>query len=258
MIKVQNLSKTFSRQLLVGTFKDLLVHLIKNIKIFRSSKRRKVLNNISFIINKGEVVGISGPNGAGKSTIAKIITGVMSPTTGDISVVGKVVPFLELGVAFNHDLTGLDNMYLNGVLLGLSIAYLHQHKQQIFEYAGITDMMHVPLKYYSSGMQLRLAFSIAMNAHGDIYVFDEILAVGDIDFQKKCIDAFNKLKHIKKTIIIISHDLDFLLKHVDSMLYIERNQCTHINKQQLSGIKDHAQLIQFVSHDTNKYKQDHL
>lgn len=179
-----------------------------------------VVKDLTLDIRAGEIFCITGPNGAGKSTLAKLIAGTTAPTSGKVIHSGRVIPFLELGVAFNYELTGLDNLYLNGVLLGLSLKYLARHKDEIFEYAEIQPFMHTPLKYYSTGMQLRLAFSIARHAHGDIYIFDEILAVGDMDFQKKCLQFFKELIERKKTIVIISHDLYFIKEHATRLLVL--------------------------------------
>ncbi len=185
-----------------------------------SAETFSVINDLNIDIAASEVFCIAGPNGAGKSTLAKLIARTTYPTSGEILFKGKVVPFLELGVAFNQELTGLDNLYLNGVLLGLSLSYLSQHKDKIFQFAGLENFMATPLKHYSSGMQLRLAFSIARHVDGDIYIFDEILAVGDADFKKKCFIFFDELLAKQKTIIIISHDLEFIKKHANQLLIL--------------------------------------
>ena len=187
MIKIQNLTKSYKRYIVhYGSLKNFLLHFKKFRKQVAAIDVLHAVKNLNLDIQSSEVLCITGPNGAGKSTLAKLIAGTIEPTSGSIDVEGRIVPFLELGVAFIWELTGEDNLYLNGTLLGLSLNYLKKKKKEIFEFAEISDFMNTPLKYYSSGMQLRLAFSIAMHAAGDIYIFDEILAVGDSNFQKKC------------------------------------------------------------------------
>ena len=221
MISIEHVSKTFKRyNEHHRTLKSFVLNLVRGKKTPVNTERLCVVNDLNLQINAGEIFCITGPNGAGKSTLAKLIAGTTTPTFGKINYAGRVIPFLELGVAFNQELTGIDNLYLNGVMLGLSLKYLSKHKKEIFEFAEIPSFMHTPLKYYSSGMQLRLAFSIAKHAKGDIYIFDEILAVGDADFQKKCLAFFAELKAHKKTIIIISHDLTFIKANASRLLVL--------------------------------------
>jgi len=223
MIIIKNLCKTYYSRVPFNTLKSFLFNFRKNKERLKLVKQDLVvIKDLDFTIAEGEILGIIGPNGSGKSTLAKLIAGTIEPTSGSVISYGKIVPFLELGVAFSNELTGEDNLYLNGVLLGLDLAYLKENKAKIFEFAGISGFMNIPLKYYSSGMQLRLAFSIAMHAKGEIYIFDEILAVGDSDFQKKCMDSFRQLLKNKKTIIIVSHDLNFLLQYADRLLYLDK------------------------------------
>lgn len=236
MIVIKNLCKTYYSRIPFNTLKSFLLNFKKNkdrMKLVANDLI--VIKNLTVTLEEGKILGVIGPNGAGKSTLAKLIAGTIEPTSGCIKSHGRIVPFLELGVAFSNELTGEDNFYLNGVLLGLSLDYLNKNKENIFEFAGVKDFMQIPLKYYSSGMQLRLAFSIAMHAKGDIYIFDEILAVGDADFQKKCMDAFQGLLKNKKTIIIVSHDLDFLLKYVDHLLYLDKSGHALIKKDEITS-----------------------
>jgi len=239
MIVIKDLVKIYHGKFVCSSLKERVLNFKKynkNAKLIQFSNL-KLINNLNLTVEEGKILGIIGPNGAGKSTLAKLIAGTVQPTSGSISVFGKIVPFLELGVAFNNELSGLDNLYLNGVLLGLSLSYLIKNKEAIFDFAGVKNFMKMPLKFYSSGMQLRLAFSIAMHAKGDIYIFDEILAVGDSNFQKKCMDSFENLVKAKKTILIVSHDLQFLLQHVDELLYIDKNFHYLITKKEdLAGI----------------------
>lgn len=221
MIHIKNLTKKYKKYgVQYNNLKGFILHWRQHKKTLEKLGEFCAIHDLSLDIQESEVFCITGPNGAGKSTLAKLIAGTIQPTQGCIDVKGKIVPFLELGVAFNHDLTGRDNLYLNGVLLGLHLSYLRKNRDAIFDYAEIREFMDTPLKYYSSGMQLRLAFSIAMHAKGDIYIFDEILAVGDSGFQKKCFDSFHNLLKAKKTIIIISHDLEFIKKHATRLLVL--------------------------------------
>jgi len=224
MIKLEHVSKIYKRYVIhYNTFKSFLLNFSRYKRETDKIDILYAVRDMNILVRPSEILCITGPNGVGKSTLAKLIAGTVTPTEGKIMVNGMVVPFLELGVAFSNELTGLDNLYLNGSLLGLSLKFLKKHKNDIFEFAEIMEFMDTPLKYYSSGMQLRLAFSIAMHAKGDVYVFDEILAVGDSSFQKKCFQAFDRLLHEKKTIVIVSHDLDFIKKHATQVLVMNRD-----------------------------------
>ena len=171
-------------------------------------------------MKKGEFVGIVGRNGSGKSTLLKIIAGIYYPSAGDVWINGRLVPFIELGVGFNFELTGRENVYLNGAMLGFSNAEIDAMYDDIVEFAELKDFMDQKLKNYSSGMQVRLAFSIAIRAKGDILILDEVLAVGDADFQKKCNDYFESL-HGKQTVILVTHSMENVLKFCDRAVMIE-------------------------------------
>ncbi len=205
------------------TLKNFLINFKKIKEYSNSIKEIKILENFTLNIDNGDIFCIVGKNGTGKSTIAKLIAKTIYPTSGKIIVKGKVVPFLELGVAFNNELTGIENTFLNGILLGMNFNYIRKNLFEIFEYAEITDFMNTPLKFYSSGMRMRLAFSIAVHAKGDIYIFDEILAVGDEDFSKKCIKFFYDLINSKKTVIFISHDINLVKNIATKILYLKGN-----------------------------------
>ncbi len=173
------------------------------------------LKDINFEINKGEFFGIVGRNGSGKSTLLKMIAGVYTPTKGDIKVNGMLVPFIELGVGFNAELSGRDNLYLNGALLGFSRKEITTMYEDIVAFAELEDHMDVKLKNFSSGMQVRLAFSIAIRAKSDILLIDEVLAVGDAAFQSKCFDYFQALRKGNTTVIFVSHDRASLERFCD-------------------------------------------
>lgn len=170
--------------------------------------RQKVLDGVSFDIKKGEFFGIVGRNGNGKSTLLKILAGVYFPSKGSIEINGELTPFIELGVGFNPELSGRDNVYLNGALLGFSRSDMDAMYDEIVAFSELHNFMDQKLKNYSSGMQVRLAFSIAIKAHNDILIFDEVLAVGDEAFQRKCLDVFEQYKANKQTVILVTHDME--------------------------------------------------
>ncbi len=169
---------------------------------------QKVLDGVSFDVYKGEFFGIVGRNGSGKSTLLKLIAGVYTPTSGIIEMDGGLTPFIELGVGFNQELSGRDNVFLNGALLGYDRKQMEAMYDDIVEFAEIEEHMDKKLKNYSSGMQVRLAFSIAIKAKNDILIFDEVLAVGDEAFQKKCMAVFREYKKNRQTVILVTHSMD--------------------------------------------------
>lgn len=181
----------------------------------------KALNGINLDIKKGEFIGILGRNGAGKSTLLKIIAEIYQPTSGLVKVNGRLVPFIELGVGFNPNLSGRDNIYLNGAMLGFSRKEVDKMYDDIVEFAELEKFMEQKLKNYSSGMKVRLAFSVAIKANADILLLDEVLAVGDAAFQKKCYDYFDSLKENKKTIIFVTHNMTAVRKYCTRAVLIE-------------------------------------
>lgn len=196
--------------------------------LFKGKKRKKgyeiqhVLNDISFEIKKGEFFGIVGRNGSGKSTLLKILAGVYVPDRGLVHINGILTPFIELGVGFNYELTGKENVYLNGALLGMSRDEINAIYDEIIAFAELEDFMDQKLKNYSSGMQVRLAFSIAIRAKSDVIIMDEVLAVGDAAFQKKCFDVFRELKNNGKTIILVTHDMGNVERFCDRVLIVDK------------------------------------
>lgn len=187
-----------------STFKQTVVNIVKSNK----KVTQKVLDGVSFDVNKGDFFGIVGRNGSGKSTLLKLIAGVYTPTAGEVRVNGGLTPFIELGVGFNPELSGRDNVYLNGALLGFNRKQMDKMYEEIVEFAEIQPFMDQKLKNYSSGMQVRLAFSIAIKAKNEILIFDEVLAVGDEAFQRKCLDVFEKYKADGQTVILVTHDME--------------------------------------------------
>lgn len=244
MIYIDNVSKSFRRYTIpINSLKSFILHYHEYKSENNKIQRLNVIQDMTLHIKKSEILCIVGNNGAGKSTLAKLIAGTSNPTKGEISVNGRIVPFLELGVAFSNELTGRDNVYMNGVLLGLRLKYIRDHVEDIFRYAEIEDFIDTPLKYYSSGMQMRLAFSVGMHADGDIYIFDEILAVGDSRFQRKCFDSFQSLLNKGKTIILITHDLSTVKKYATKVLLLssgkyrvidDRNMIRNLSKERLA------------------------
>ena len=204
VIQVKNLSKSF---VIPHQRHDSLVEYLSHPnRIFKpSGEKFTVLKDIDLDVYPGDFLGIMGRNGSGKSTLLKILAGIYSPTSGSVKVRGKMVPFLELGVGFNSELSGRENVFLNGIILGLSRSFLNEKYNEIVKFAELEKFMDMPLKNYSSGMQVRLAFSIAIMADADVYILDEVLAVGDIEFQKKCFNIFREYKKRKKTIILVTH-----------------------------------------------------
>lgn len=226
-IKVDHVSKTFKlpheKQ---NSIKGALISLVKGGK--RTYERQEVLKDVSFEIKQGEFFGILGRNGSGKSTLLKMLAGIYAPSKGAIHVNGKLTPFIELGVGFNPELTGRENVYLNGALLGFSRADMLAMYDDIVEFAELERFMDQKLKNYSSGMQVRLAFSIAIRAQSDILLLDEVLAVGDENFQKKCFDYFNELKRTKQTVILVSHDMATVEKYCDRAMLVESGELLDI------------------------------
>jgi ABC-2 type transport system ATP-binding protein len=182
---------------------------------------QEVLKDVSFNIQKGEFFGIVGRNGSGKSTLLKLLGGIYTPDKGLVQVNGSLTPFIELGVGFNPELTGRENVYLNGALLGFSRKQMDDMYDDIVEFAEIERFMDQKLKNYSSGMQVRLAFSIAIRADSDILLIDEVLAVGDSAFQQKCFDYFTRLRREKKTIILVTHDMSAVKRFCTSAMYVK-------------------------------------
>jgi ABC-2 type transport system ATP-binding protein len=217
-IRVHNVGKTFSLpHERTTSLKSMIVNFYKR---GRSYEQHKILDGVSFEIKKGEFFGIVGRNGSGKSTMLKLLAGIYTPTAGDISVYGNLTPFIELGVGFNPELTGRENVFLNGALLGFNRKDMRGMYDEIVEFAELERFMDQKLKNYSSGMQVRLAFSIAIKAQSDILLFDEVLAVGDERFQNKCLRTFQEMKKTDTTIVLVSHDMATIKRFCDRAVVI--------------------------------------
>lgn len=208
-------------------------HTLKDKVLFWNRNKyevRWVLEDISFEVKKGESIGIIGKNGSGKSTLLKLLTKIIYPNKGSINMKGRVAGLLELGAGFHPDLSGRDNIYINASIFGLSKKEIDKAFQKIVDFAELQDFIDNPVRTYSSGMYMRLAFAVAINIHADILLIDEILAVGDISFQEKCL---NKLKEIKErgvTIVIVSHSLEQIERFCDKSIWIHSGQIAALGK----------------------------
>jgi len=185
-------------------------------------REHRALDHVSFEVKKGETVGIIGTNGSGKSTILKIITGVLNPTEGKVDVNGRISALLELGAGFNMEYTGLENVYLNGTMIGFTEEEIDRKLDDILQFADIGDFIHQPVKTYSSGMFVRLAFAVAINIEPEILIVDEALSVGDVFFQAKCYHKFEEFKSQGRTILFVSHDLSSISKYCDRVVLLNK------------------------------------
>ncbi len=196
------------------------LHLGKNINF----REHYALNDVSLEVNTGETVGIIGTNGSGKSTILKIITGVLNPSSGEVKINGRISALLELGAGFNMEFTGIENIYLNGTMIGFSEEEIDEKLDDILEFADIGDFVYQKVKTYSSGMFVRLAFAVAINIDPEILIVDEALSVGDVFFQNKCYRKFEDFKKQGKTILFVSHDLSSVSKYCDRVILLEKGR----------------------------------
>jgi len=203
------------------TLKELVQAIFKKQKAL---ERVHALKNLNFFIKKGEVVGIVGKNGAGKSTLLKLIAGVSAPTSGSLEIKEIVSPLIELGAGFHPELTGRENIFLNGVILGLKEDYIKKKFNEIVAFSEIARFIDTPIKYYSSGMYMRLAFSVAIFTDPKILLVDEILAVGDTAFQAKCLTKMNEFKDKGVTIIFVSHALETVKAFCTRVLYLKKGE----------------------------------
>lgn len=220
-ITLKNVTKKFFLQE-DRTFKEALPSLILGRPW---AKEFIALHNVSFEVVQGETVGIVGKNGAGKSTILKLIAGVTAPTSGEIRVNGKVAPLIELGAGFHHELTGFENIFLNAAILGMHKKEIELQVDNIIEFSEIKEFIHVPVKRYSSGMYMKLAFAVAIHVNVPILLIDEVLAVGDANFQKKCLNYLKKVKQDHgKTIIFVSHNEQSVKTFCDRVILLEHGR----------------------------------
>ena len=187
-------------------------------------KEHYALNKLSFDVRQGQTVGIIGTNGAGKSTILKIITGVLTPTSGEVDIKGRISALLELGAGFNQEYTGIENVYLNGTMMGYTKEEVDEKLQDILDFADIGDFVYQPVKTYSSGMFIRLAFAVAINIDPEILIVDEALSVGDVFFQSKCYKKFEEFREQGKTVVFVSHDLGSIARYCDHVILLDHGR----------------------------------
>lgn len=240
-IKAENVSKVFKLpHEKNSSIKSVFVNLLSRQKGF---ELQRALDDLSFEIKKGEFFGIVGRNGSGKSTLLKLLAGIYTPSSGQVRVLGSLTPFIELGVGFNPELTGRENVFLNGALLGFSRKEMKLMYKDIVEFAELNRFMDQKLKNYSSGMQVRLAFSIAIQAKSDILILDEVLAVGDLDFQKKCYNYFTSLKQASQTVVIVTHDMSAIRRYCTRAAIINDGKLIHIgNPDEIAKLYEEINL----------------
>ncbi|MCD7868736.1 MAG: ABC transporter ATP-binding protein [Clostridiales bacterium] len=245
-ITVDHISKMYK------LYDNPMDRLKESLGLSRKKRYREhfALDQVSFQVNQGETVGIIGTNGSGKSTILKIITGVLNPTSGNLSVNGRISALLELGAGFNMEYSGLENVYLNGTMIGFSREEIDQKLDAILSFADIGDFIHQPVKTYSSGMFVRLAFAVAINIDPEILIVDEALSVGDVFFQAKCYKKFEDFKKLGKTILFVSHDLGSISKYCDRVVLLNKGkklaegspkEMVDLYKKVMVGLEDEAQ-----------------
>jgi ABC-type polysaccharide/polyol phosphate transport system ATPase subunit len=211
----------------IQSIKEYLVALVKRKLAYEEFH---ALNDVSFEIKKGEVVGIVGNNGAGKSTLLKVISGILRPTKGNVELGGNVVPMLELGSGFDYDLTGRENVFLNGAILGYSESFLRSKYDEIVEFSELGEFIDIPVRNYSSGMVMRLAFSIASMVSPDILIVDEILAVGDAAFQEKSHNRMMELMSHGTTVLLVSHSIDQVRSLCDRVIWLDHGNVMAIGE----------------------------
>lgn len=245
-IKIENVSKVY--KLYDKPMDRLKETLSPSKKVYH--RDHYALNNISFEVKRGETVGIIGTNGSGKSTLLKMITGVLTPTSGNIVVNGKISALLELGAGFNPEYTGMENIYLNGTMMGYSREEMDKKVKPIIEFADIGDFINQPVKTYSSGMFARLAFAVAINVEPDILIVDEALSVGDSKFQTKCIDKMEEIRENGTTVLFVSHATEQINRFCDNSIWIEKGKLKGIGKSS-EIINDYENYMKYGVENNN-------
>src|SRR6266567_4237042 len=231
-ISVKNVSKTFKiPHEKVSSLSGAAVSVFKK----SSYEEFKALDDVSFEVKKGEFFGIIGRNGSGKSTLLKVIAGIYQADKGKVKINGRISPFLELGIGFNHELSGRDNVYLNATVLGLTRKQIDQKFDSIVQFAELERFIDQKLKNYSSGMQVRLAFSVSIHANREILLMDEVLAVGDTNFQSKCLTEFNRYKEMGKTVILVTHDIGTVQRYCDRAMLVRYGKIIKIGSAEEVG-----------------------
>ena len=248
-IEIKNLTKEYK---MYPTKKDRLIEAI-----FPGVERHttfRAMDNLNLEVKKGEILGILGKNGAGKSTLLKMVTGVVTPTSGEIKTNGKISSLLELGTAFNMELTGIENIYQHGQVMGLTNEQIEERKQEIIDFADIGEHLYQPVKTYSSGMFARLAFSCAINVDPEILIVDEVLSVGDMAFQLKCFKKFEQFKKAGKTILFVTHSITDVLKNCTRTIIISSGKKIFDGGVK-EGVEKYKKIIVGLD-DTKEYKEN--
>lgn len=228
VIQVRDVSMHFNlMEEKVDSIKEYVVKLLKGKLLYNDFI---ALNHISFDVQKGDILGFIGFNGAGKSTLLKILAGVLTPTTGSVTVKGTIAPLIEVGAGFDPELTARENIYLNGAILGYSKAFIEQKFDSIIEFAELKDFVNVPVKNFSSGMYARLGFSIATAVQPDILIVDEVLSVGDFRFQQKCEERIRKMIEEGVTILLVSHDISMIERLCNKVLWLDHGEMKKVGK----------------------------
>ncbi|MHB8652003.1 MAG: ABC transporter ATP-binding protein [Minisyncoccota bacterium] len=279
IIEIKNVGKKYNITHQRGGYvalRDVLANVFKNPFQFAKHKAKQVvgletkeefwaLRNINFTVNRGEVIGIIGHNGAGKSTLLKILTGITPPTEGEIVMHGRVASLLEVGTGFHPELTGRENVFLNGAILGMTKKEIARKFDEIVAFAGVEKFLDTPVKYYSSGMYVRLAFSVAAHMEPDILLLDEVLAVGDAEFQKKCLGKMEEVTQKNgRTILFVSHNLIAIEKLCNKTILLEQGKIREVGetevviKKYLSGMSDRVSAENHTPTLEQRNNSDHL
>lgn len=231
IIKLKNVSMSFNMmEEKVTSLKEFFVKFLKkNIKY----RKFHALKDISFTIHEGEVIGVIGLNGAGKSTLLKVISGVLKPTSGSVEIIGKIAPLIELGAGFDPELTGRENIFLNGSLLGFTKKDLRDSVEEIIEFSELREFIDTPLKNYSSGMYARLGFSIAILYEPEILIIDEVLSVGDFHFQEKSMNKIHEMIKNNTTVLFVSHDINQIKEICSKVIWIDKGKIMKYGKTEI-------------------------
>lgn len=256
-IEVRNLKKIFK------IYPDKSNSIKEKILFFKRNKYEvnQVLDGVSFDIKKGEAVGLIGKNGCGKSTTLKLLNRIMYPTSGTISVNGRVSSLIELGAGFHPDMSGRENIYTNASIFGLTKKQIDEKLDDIIEFSELGEAVDNPVRTYSSGMYMRLAFSVAINVEADVLLIDEILAVGDVSFQKKCFEKLREIKYSGTTIVIVSHSLQQIEQICDKSIWIEKGHIRQIGNPKeihLKYLKEMEEERQRLIHEAQKNKENDI
>jgi lipopolysaccharide transport system ATP-binding protein len=222
--------------------KDFLVHLPQRVRELGRRQLFRSLHDVSFEVASGEFFGLIGRNGSGKSTTLGLVAGVIRPTAGEIDTNGHICPLLELGAGFHRDLTGRDNIVLNGVVLGMTRSRVAEQMGSIIEFSGLGDFIDQPVRSYSTGMVARLGFSVAMHLEPDILLVDEVLAVGDRDFRKKCLKRIEQFRGLGRTMMLVSHDMETVKKTCDRVGILDKGRLVFIGPTR-EAVAEYAKLL---------------